>query len=143
MTVRTGRLLSALVVVVGAIALAMSVYAQSSSPSEQGSSVSSGRDSSSSSDMTGAAEAGAKQAYHATVNEIGDAALTTKVKTALLSDKTTRHYTIHVNSEKGTVTISGDVPSTKMAQRVQDVVQSVKGVKIVRNELHIAPATSG
>jgi osmotically-inducible protein OsmY len=48
-----------------------------------------------------------KHLYHAAKAEVSDATLTTKVKTALLEDKATKPYTIHVSSDQGTVTLKG------------------------------------
>ena len=76
-----------------------------------------------------------KHMYHATRNELGDAALTTKVKTALLEDQATRKYTIHVNSDRGTVTLAGAVDSPAAAVRAQAVASEVKGVRSVNSQL--------
>jgi hyperosmotically inducible protein len=76
-----------------------------------------------------------KHVYHATKNELGDAALTTKVKTALLKDQATRKFTIHVKSDRGTVTLAGAVDSPAVAARAQSVASDVKSVQSVNNHL--------
>ena len=52
-----------------------------------------------------------KHAYRATKDQVGDATLTTKVKSALLTDHVTKKYTIHVESDHGTVSLGGSVDS--------------------------------
>ncbi len=77
----------------------------------------------------------AEHLYHGTVDEISDATLTTKVKSALLSDDRTRKYSIHVESDQGNVTIDGAVGSHSSAKYVQSVVAAVEGVRNVDNKL--------
>ncbi len=76
-----------------------------------------------------------RHAYHATADEARDAALTTKVKAALLKDTTTRKFTIHVRSDQGTVTLAGAVDSPATAAHAQSVAGAVKGVQSVTNRL--------
>ncbi len=89
-------------------------------------------------DATSAADSAERSiahAYHATADELGDAALTTKVKTALLKNPVTEHYTIHVDSDQGKVTLHGSVDSPATAARAQSLAQNVSGVSSVSNEL--------
>jgi hyperosmotically inducible periplasmic protein len=74
-------------------------------------------------------------AYYATADEVGDAALTTKVKAALLKDPATGHYTIHVDSDQGKITLHGSVDSPATASRAQSLAQNVSGVSSVSNAL--------
>jgi osmotically-inducible protein OsmY len=85
----------------------------------------------------GANDAGnsVKHAYRATKDQLSDATLTTKVKTALLTDDMTKHYTIHVESDHGTVSLDGAVNSRATAARANTVVASVHGVEMVKNKL--------
>jgi hyperosmotically inducible periplasmic protein len=83
----------------------------------------------------GAAADSVKHAYHATKDQLGDATLTTKVKTALMTDDLTRKYTIHVESDHGKVTLDGIVDSPATAQRAQTLAANVHGVEMVRNHL--------
>ena len=73
--------------------------------------------------------------YHASVDQMSDAALTTKVKSALWRNERTRKYSIHVESDQGKVTIDGAVRSRKSAKYVQAVVAAVEGVHKVDNKL--------
>lgn len=72
---------------------------------------------------------------------VDDSAITTKVKTALLDDKVTRGLTVHVETFKGSVELSGFVKSGEDKQRVGEVANSVKGVKSVVNSLVIRPGS--
>ena len=77
----------------------------------------------------------AKHLYRASRDEAGDAAMTTKIKTALLSDKATRTFSIHVKSNQGLITLTGQVDSPQTAARAQDITSKVSGVQSVKNEL--------
>ena len=74
-------------------------------------------------------------AYRATRDEAHDAALTTKVKAALLEDRETRRFSIHVTCDQDTVTLSGAVDSPADAAHAQSVAAAVKGVAAVNNQL--------
>ncbi len=76
-----------------------------------------------------------KHAYNATTDEVNDATLTTKVKTALLRNEATKKLSIHVESDQGTVTLNGAVDSPESAARVQTVVANVSGVQLIKNQL--------
>jgi len=76
-----------------------------------------------------------KHAYQGTADELSDAALTTKVKSVLLSDARTRKYSIHVESDQGKVAIGGTVESPSDAKYAQTVVAAVHGVRAVDNKL--------
>jgi hyperosmotically inducible protein len=77
----------------------------------------------------------AEHLYHGTVDQISDATLTTKVKTALFTNERTRKYSIHVESDQGNVTIDGAVGSRSNARYVRSVVAAVDGVRNVDNKL--------
>jgi hyperosmotically inducible protein len=76
-----------------------------------------------------------KHAYRGTADQLSDAALTTKVKSVLLSDARTRKYSIHVESDEGKVTLDGAVESPSDAKYARTVVASVHGVRAVHNKL--------
>jgi len=76
-----------------------------------------------------------KHAYRGTADELSDAALTSKVKSVLLSDARTRKYSIHVESDQGKVAIGGTVESPSDAKYTQTVVAAVHGVRAVDNKL--------
>src|ERR1700680_3500684 len=60
-----------------------------------------------------------RHAYRGTKDQISDATLTTKVKAAMLTDHVTKKYTIHVDSNHGTVTLLVDSSTTAAhSQRV-------------------------
>src|SRR5579859_4393885 len=76
-----------------------------------------------------------EHAYHASVDQMSDAALTTRVKSALWRNVRTRKYSVHVESDHGKVTIDGPVKSRKSAKYVETVVGVVEGVRTVDNKL--------
>jgi len=68
-------------------------------------------------------------------NLIDDATLTTKVKTALLADDQVKGMKIDVDSNSGTVTLSGSVDTASEKMRAEQVAEGVEGVKSVKNNL--------
>lgn len=77
----------------------------------------------------------AKHAYQAAKDQVGDATLTTKVKAALLTSHLTKKYSIHVESDHGTVTLDGTVDSPATAAHAKRLVANVHGVTMVRSHL--------
>ncbi|RZF29355.1 MULTISPECIES: BON domain-containing protein [unclassified Paraburkholderia] len=69
---------------------------------------------------------------------IDDGTITTKVKADLLAAKNVKSTHIHVKTRKGTVWLTGSVPSADDKTAAEDVVQNVKGVASVKNHLKIA-----
>ena len=72
-------------------------------------------------------------------------ALTARVKAALANDVGLKTLKIDVDSDDGTVTLSGPVDSQDTRRRAQEAAKSVEGVHEVRNQLmvHDAAAASG
>ncbi|MDE1181654.1 BON domain-containing protein [Paraburkholderia sp.] len=69
---------------------------------------------------------------------IDDGTITTKVKADLLAAKNVKSTHIHVKTRKGTVWLTGSVPSAEDKTAAEDVVQNVNGVQNVKNKLKIA-----
>ena len=68
---------------------------------------------------------------------IDDATLTTKVKTALVSDSITSLFKISVTSDKGVVTLSGTVDKAETVEHAIRLAMAVPGVKVVKPELSV------
>ena len=68
---------------------------------------------------------------------IDDTVVTTKVKTALFSDKQIKSSEINVQTFKGRVQLSGFVSSAADAKRAVDVTRQVQGVLVVENDMQI------
>ncbi len=68
---------------------------------------------------------------------IDDAALTTKVKTALLADKQVSGLAINVETFKGTVQLSGFANSEAEREKAEKLAREVKGVKTVKNDIRV------
>lgn len=83
----------------------------------------------------------AKQATSAAANVIDNAALTTKVKAALLADELVKGTQINVDSDNGVVTLNGAVDSSAHMQKAEQVAKGVSGVTRVQNNLN-APTTT-
>ena len=66
-----------------------------------------------------------------------DAALTSKVHTALANDVGLKTLRINVDSDKGVVTLKGRVDSEDTKQRAEVVAKKVSGVTAVKNELQV------
>ncbi len=66
---------------------------------------------------------------------IDDSTITTKVKTALLTDKNVSSGSISVKTFKGTVQLSGFVNNAEQVRQAYEVASQVEGVKAVHNNL--------
>lgn len=71
---------------------------------------------------------------------IDDAAITTKVKTALLQDPEVSGLAINVETFKGTVQLSGFANTKRERQRAETVASSVAGVQSVQNDIQLKQA---
>ena len=75
---------------------------------------------------------------HSIKEESKEAALTTKVKTALAKEKGLRSLHIHVDSEDGgVVTLTGNVKSTAQIEQAVNATKLVEGVTDVKNNLNV------
>jgi len=71
-----------------------------------------------------------------------DAALTTKVKTAIASATGLGNaININVNSYRGVVQLNGFVESQDKIQRAAEVARAVDGVRSVENNLRVKPSS--
>jgi hyperosmotically inducible protein len=71
-------------------------------------------------------------------NELAqDAALTSKVHTALANDVGLKTLRINVDSDKGVVTLKGRVDSEDTKRRAEAVAKRVNGVTAVKNQLQV------
>lgn len=66
---------------------------------------------------------------------VGDAAITTKVKGAILAEPGLNSFQISVNTTDGAVTLSGSVDSQSNIDKAKEVASAVAGVKKVDNQL--------
>ena len=66
---------------------------------------------------------------------VSDAALTTKVKTALVAEGELSALDINVDSNQGVVTLSGTVDNAAQVELAERVVEDLDGVKDVNNRL--------
>src|SRR2546427_89660 len=88
-----------------------------------------------------AGEDHAKQNIRSTVQRVAyaaketsaDAALTTKVKTALSLSKRIPAGDIHVDSDGGIVTLRGEVPSAQVRELAESIARDAPGVQEARN----------
>ncbi len=66
---------------------------------------------------------------------LDDTAITAKVKTGLLKAKGVHSADIHVDTFRGTVLLSGFVPSADEKRRATEIASSVNGVQHVDDKL--------
>lgn len=66
---------------------------------------------------------------------VDDAAITTKVKAALLIDAKTKSTAIHVETQQGVVTLTGQVRDIGARREAVHVAQGVSGVRRVEDQL--------
>src|SRR5688572_21447884 len=80
----------------------------------------------------GCAGAGAK-----TGEVVDDATITAKVKTALAKDRDVSATAVNVDTDKGVVTLKGQVRSDSERSKAAQLARGVDGVKSVQNNLTI------
>jgi osmotically-inducible protein OsmY len=81
------------------------------------------------------AEAATEKAYNQFAENVANVSLEARIMAVLHENKATRDSDVGVTADNGIVTLTGQVVSAQSAQRVQDVVANVYGVKAVNNYL--------
>ena len=72
---------------------------------------------------------------------VEDTAITTKIKTDFAVDKQVSALKIHVDTDKGVVTLTGDAKTKEEADKAVSIAKNTKGVMSVKNEIKVgAPA---
>ncbi|MBI5463220.1 MAG: BON domain-containing protein [Gammaproteobacteria bacterium] len=74
---------------------------------------------------------------------IDDGAITTKVKSAFVSDPQVNALSINVTTFKGTVQLSGFADSQQAIDRAVELARKVEGVKAVKNDILRTPESTG
>jgi hyperosmotically inducible protein len=69
----------------------------------------------------------------------GDAAVTAKVKTALLADADVKGLQIDVDTRNGVVTLNGTADNQANMTKAQTIARNIDGVKSVENKLTVKP----
>ncbi|HWU85535.1 MAG TPA: BON domain-containing protein [Rhodocyclaceae bacterium] len=72
---------------------------------------------------------------------IDDAAVTTRVKVALLSDNLLSAFEVKVSTQSGIVTLSGEVDKAETIQRAIKVASAIPGVKAINTHLMVKVAS--
>lgn len=72
-------------------------------------------------------------------DDMSDAAVTSKVKAAILGDPELKVMQISVATRDGVVTLTGEVDSQDASDQAEAVAKRVDGVKQVDNQLSVAP----
>jgi hypothetical protein len=79
----------------------------------------------------------AERAGRAIGEQLDDATLTAKVKTALLQAPDVKGMQVNVDSDRGAVQLSGFVESQTQIDRAVQIAQAVTGVREVHNKMTI------
>ena len=79
----------------------------------------------------------AKEAGRDAGNLMGDAGITTAVKTKMLADDTVRGLKIDVDTANGVVTLTGNVASAAERRRALEIARETDGVKSVKDQLKL------
>ena len=86
---------------------------------------------------SGRAEDAAREAAHDSGALMGDAGITTAVKTKMLADSTVSGLNIDVDTKDGIVTLKGDVKSAAEKRRAVEIAKTTDHVKSVKDQLKI------
>jgi osmotically-inducible protein OsmY len=68
---------------------------------------------------------------------LDDSVITTEVKSLLAADDLLKSFQISVETNKGTVQLSGFVASQQAVDKAGEIARSVKGVASVKNDLNV------
>ena len=66
-----------------------------------------------------------------------DTTITTRVKSAFVSDKDVSAMNVRVETFKGTVQLSGFAKNAQEADKAESIARGIKGVKNVKNDIRI------
>lgn len=88
------------------------------------------------SDAANQAKTAIVKTYSDVARDVRDISLDGKILAVLHENKSTRDLDVHVMADNGVVTLTGVVPSERNAERVEEVVANVYGVKAVSNDLN-------
>ncbi|HEU4851646.1 MAG TPA: BON domain-containing protein [Telluria sp.] len=88
-------------------------------------------------DVAATAAVKTERAAEKTGKALADTAVTAKVKGALLAEEALKSLGIHVETEKGTVMLSGFVNSKQEADRAVQVAKGVEGVNKVESAIKV------
>jgi osmotically-inducible protein OsmY len=91
--------------------------------------------------LAGAAGCAPTQTRQSTGEVVDDAAVTARVKSALINEPGVKSTQINVETFRGTVSLSGFVDSDEMARKAVNVAEQVRGVRSVKNDMQVKPAT--
>ena len=69
--------------------------------------------------------------------QVSDAAVTSKVKSALAADATTNPLKVDVDTNEGVVRLSGTVEKAENRTRAEEVARNVEGVRRVVNDIQV------
>ena len=72
-----------------------------------------------------------------------DAATTSKVKAALMLSKHVSAFDVNATTNRGEVTLTGEVPTQDTRMLAEAIAQDTSGVTAVRNKLAVNPGTRG
>ena len=86
-------------------------------------------------------ESGVKETYEGAKQDVKDTGITAKIKTALDTDPITKGSTIHVDTDQGVVTLTGDVPNASVSKQAARIGKHTEHVKGVKNELKVQSAS--
>ena len=87
--------------------------------------------------MGGMAGCAATDDRRATGQVVDDAALTARVKAALIKADNVNASAVNVNTYRGEFVLSGFVDNLDMARRAGEAARAVDGVRVLRNDLRV------
>jgi len=82
-----------------------------------------------------------KSTTEAVKTNVSDSWITSKTKIALFADSRVPGTSVNVETQKGTVFLRGKVDSDAAKSAAEEVTKGIDGVKSVKNELQVVPAS--
>jgi osmotically-inducible protein OsmY len=77
------------------------------------------------------------EASRSTGQVVDDAAITAKIKAALLADPDVSALKINVDTNQGAVKLKGEIKSLALRKKVEEIAKGVAGVRSIDNQLVI------
>jgi len=75
-------------------------------------------------------------------SNVSDSWITSKAKIALFADSRVPGTSVNVETQKGTIFLRGKVDSDAAKQAAEEIAKGIDGVKSVKNELQVVPASA-
>ena len=93
--------------------------------------------------MTTGCKSSGSETHRTTGTYVDDSAITSKIKSKMIADKTVKAHEINVDTFQGNVQLNGFVDNDQQKMRAEEIARNVSGVVNVQNNLQLRPEAAG